>query len=72
MKLDPHPYGRAYFHIPTGKVVYLIVKYSDETWSAHCRFSESLTVKEDELRLATDSERRDNENEMRIKYNSHA
>ena len=53
MKLREHPYGTAYYHKPTGKVVYLQNKYSDGSYSAHFQFREQLTVTEDELEYAT-------------------
>lgn len=56
MQLEAHPFGRPYFHIPSGKVIYLQNKYSDGTYAAHFQYRESLTVNPDDLRLPTISE----------------
>lgn len=50
MELEAHPYGRPYFHIPTGKVIYLQNKYSNGTFAAHYQYKESMTVHPDDLR----------------------
>ena len=53
MKLPYHPFGRKYFHIPTGKIIYLSNKIGEGFWSAHHNFRESMEVHEDDLRLPT-------------------
>ena len=55
MKLAAHPYGRYYFHIPTGKVVLLTNKF-ETYYEAHFQYRETLRVTEDELRPAYSDE----------------
>lgn len=52
-----HPFGIGFFHKPTGKVVYLQNRYSDGTYSAHFQYRESLTVRIEDLRVATQLEK---------------
>lgn len=56
MTFDPHPYGRPYFHIPTGKVIFLQNKYSDGSYSAHYQYKESMIVRPEDLRLPMSEE----------------
>jgi hypothetical protein len=52
-----HPFGIAYYHKPTGKVVYLQNRYSDGSYAAHFQYRESITVKVEDLRLASQMEK---------------
>lgn len=55
-ELPKHPYGMAFFHQPTGKVVYLQNRYEDGSYSAHFQYQESLIVKIEDLRFALKNE----------------
>lgn len=52
MKLRENPYGVGYYHIPSGKVIYLQNRYSDGTYSAHFQYQQQMTVHPEDLRYA--------------------
>ena len=56
MELDEHPFGKYYFHKPTGKVVMLQQHLADGSWRVHFRSRESFIVWPRELRPPTDVE----------------
>lgn len=51
MTLDKHPFGKPYYHIPTGKVIYLVNGLYGGKWRAHYQYRDSMVVRAKDLRL---------------------